>query len=142
MRRSGLAFLLWALPLGASAQPVPQTLRVEEAWVLPAKQQADAALHVVLANPTSSSVMVTGAASPAAAQVLLRYHTAQAGVVTIQTGGTITLAPRSRARLLPAATEIYLSGLKYPLQAGREIPVALTYASGDVQIMRVLVKDK
>lgn len=121
-----------------------QPLRVEEAFVLTnmlaTKPQANAPLYVHLANPTSTSVVITGATSPKSRHVVLRYHTKRDGQNVIESGGTITIPQKSRVKLLPDATELVLQDLLSPLQEGEDIPVILQLGTGQTQAIRVNVR--
>jgi len=93
-----------------------QSLRIENAFVLPTPARTSAPLYLYVANPTSQSVMITGAAAPFTNRVVLRQHTKREGKEVIESSGTITIPANSRVKLLPDSTELVMLNLASPLQ--------------------------
>ncbi len=118
-----------------------QGLRLEEGFVLPTTARKSAPLFLHFANPTSQSVVIVGAAAPFTNQVVLRHHTKRDGKAVIESGGSITIPPKSRVKLLPTTTEIVMLNLASALQGGTEFPLTLQFASGQTQVVRVKVRD-
>lgn len=117
-----------------------QGLRLEEGFVLPTAARKSAPLFLHFANPTSQSVVITGAAAPFTNRIVLRNHAKREGKTVIESGGTITIPAKSRVKLLPGATELVMLNLAEPLRGDTEFPLVLHFASGQTQVVRVKVR--
>ncbi len=130
-----LWLLAFMLPTLAQAQP----LRVTEATTYPARLGGNVAVALVLENPTSQTLQLIGAQTPVAARATLRQYGMIEGVTQIITPPAIELGPRSRTRLLPQATEVFVQGLTQPLIAGNEFPLVLLLQPSQTVTARVRV---
>ena len=140
MRRMLLAFCILASPVWADVPRGEPLFAVEGAWALAAPARSETAIGLTIANRTSGTLRLTGAASPVAAHAVLRNFTTRHGLKVVDMGDYIDIAPRSRVKLVPGATEILLQDLTADLTAGMEIPLELTFADGQVLRVRVTLR--
>jgi len=141
LMRNFIFCLACLLPALVHAQPLPDSLEVREAFMAPAKARNTVVPHLRLANPGPQNVVITRALSPMSGLVVLRAHSKKNGQTVIESGGRITIPPKSVVRLLPGATEIALLNLVQPLRAGAEFPLTLVFESGAQQTLRVKVTE-
>ena len=136
-RRAALAAVL-AAGLAATAPALARghgPIRISDAWCPPTPPGAPtAAGYLTIANVGRTPDRLTGAASPAAAQVQLHAMTTRGGIMRMRAmteglevapGQTRTVQPGGEAHLM-------LIGLRRPLKAGERVPVTLDFAHAGV----------
>jgi copper(I)-binding protein len=113
----------------------PSTVTATTAWARSAPAGADGAVYLVVRNTTRDTVVLVGAATPAArAASLHESMTMGAGAAAM-----MHMAPLPRAAvppgdslvLAPGGRHLMLEGLVRALAPGDRIPLVLRLASGD-----------
>jgi copper(I)-binding protein len=119
-----LATLLLLLPVAASAQPA--SITVEQAWSRAAMAGREGVAYMTITNAGPTDTL-TAVSTPIAATADLHQTINDNGVMKmravqslpIDTGKTVTLAPRGY--------HIMLTNLKQTLQEGDSFPITLTF---------------
>lgn len=136
-----LAGLLSCAPAGGDAGGGPP-VAVSGAWVRAVPEGApNAAAYMELANRSSRPVDVIGAASPVASAVELHIVTETDGRMAMRPVARMTVPARGRLVLASGGAHVMLIGLRAPLAAGAEVPLALALAGGDTLRLRLPVRD-
>jgi|GEM_PF-98211 len=135
------AFSAYAAPLAAVPTPAPMLLLVENAHVPQARAGEDVAVTMSLANPTSQTITLTGAATPFADHTLLqRYAKTDTGLVQMQTLNAVAIEPHKQVLFVPGALELRLLQVTTALQTGLEVPLTLRFADGTLRTVRVDIR--
>jgi copper(I)-binding protein len=144
--RSLLILLSALLPVLATAQnlagnPDVFQLRIQSAAVQPTAAGGSVAVSALIINPTSSTLVITGAATPMAGQTLLqRYMKDKNGLVQLVPIEALPLPPHSETVLAPGALELQLVGTTQELQSGLEIPLTIRFAEGTERVVRLHIE--
>ena len=132
-RRAALAAVL-AAGLAAAAPALAHghgPIRITDAWCPATPPGAPtAAGYLTIANAGPAPDRLSGASSPAAAEVQLHSMRTQGAIMRMRpvTGG-LEVAPRRTQAIQPGGEmHLMLIGLKRPLRAGEHVPVTLTFA--------------
>ncbi|HEX2859957.1 MAG TPA: copper chaperone PCu(A)C [Alphaproteobacteria bacterium] len=122
------------------SQPPP--LRILDASIPAAAAGQSAAVSMMLINPTSSTIVIRGATSPAAQIIRLQHITkTPEGLMQMETQSKLIIPAGSNAVLSPGATELRLLNLTYALEAGFETPLTLIFNDGTTKNIRLHIKD-
>lgn len=132
-----------AVMVAATAQAevvAPLRLELRNALVPEGKAPWSVALSGDLYNPTSDTVVISGASSPVAGQVVPQVYGYDAnGLRQVSVPKTLVLAPRGELEFTPGQRELKFIGLRQDLSAGDEVPLYLKDDKGRVQVFRVTV---
>ena len=123
------------------ASSLPPPLQVLDASIPAAAAGQSAAVSMVLINPTSGTIVIRGATSPAAQIIRLQHITkTPEGLMQMETQSKLILPPNSNAVLSPGATEMRLLNLSTALEAGYETPLTLIFNDGTSKNIRLHIK--
>lgn len=128
--------------VGLAGSPEVGRVRIEDARVAEAPAGGSVAVSMLLRNPTSSTLVLSGAYTPAASQtVLQRYVKAPGGLVQVEPLAALPLQPGAEVVLAPGAIELQLIGLQQNLRGGLEIPLTLVFGDGTRRLLRIEVEE-
>lgn len=123
------------------ASSLPPPLRILDASIPAAAAGQSAAVSMMLINPTSGTIVIRGATSPAAQIIRLQHITkTPEGLMQMETQSKLIIPPNSNAVLSPGATELRLLNLATPLEAGYETPLTLIFNDGTTKNIRLHIK--
>lgn len=129
----------------ALAQPQPNpAMRVQviDARLTPAKPGGDSQLSMLLRNPTSQTLTLSGVSSPLASQTLMQRYTTDAdGFKTLTLLPGILLAPEADAVITPGSLEIKLLSVTSALDSTMEAPLVLHFSDGFRRTIRVKIQE-
>lgn len=138
-----LAFAL-CLPLASAALPASAAGRlvVEEGWIRTAPPGARMlAGYARLRNAGDAPLVVTGAASPAFADVSLHATVLEDGVSKMRPLPRLTIAPGASEMLAPGGMHLMLMGPSTALDAGAKASIAFTVEGGGEAAGEFVVRD-
>lgn len=133
------------LPASAASAvaPDPAVMKVQvlDASVRQAKAGSSVAVHLVLANPTDTSLRLVGASTPLAGQTQLQtYVQTPEGLTQVQTLKELPIPAKTEVLLLPGVLELQLIGLTTELKPGLELPLKLKFADGTERTVRLNIE--
>jgi copper(I)-binding protein len=130
-------FLLPALLLCAGTA---QALDILDASVPPGKAGQSVVVSMFLDNPTSQTVVITGAQTPLAqAGKFQRLAKTDDGLYQLQPLSDVTLPPHTNLVFAPGALELRLLNLQADLSPGYEIPLTLHFTPGGPRTLRLKI---
>lgn len=136
-----LALLPAIVMLAAVPVSLPMQLEVRDAIATAAPAGGSTAVSMLLTNPTSQTMVLTGATTPMAGQTLLQtYVQGPDGYVQIQPMSRLSIPAGKAALLAEGVTEIQLINLTTQLQPGLELPLTLKFEDGATRVIRLQVK--
>lgn len=114
------------------------TLKVENAWVFAVPPgTSDTAAFMRLINPGTTSVRLTGGATPAADRVEPMITTQSEGRTGMASVPAITIPAGGEVVLKPGGDHLMIYGLKSPLRPGQTITLTLTIQPGELLTLKV-----
>jgi hypothetical protein len=122
-----LFFLLSTLAMAAAGE-----VKVLAPWVFAVPPGAkDTAAFMVLENPGTKPVRVTGGHSDQAARIAPMITTKEGGRMGMKDVPYLEVPAKGRAVLVPGGDHIMIYGLKAPVRVGEEFVFTLVLASGE-----------
>ncbi len=137
------AVLALTLTASALAQSGPDqhptsvgSLRLESAWVRATPPAArTGAAYLAIANTGAEPDRLTGARSPAAAQVELHTHQMEGGIARMRGVDAVDIPAGGRVAFSPGGLHLMLVDLKEPLRENTRISLTLRFArAGEMTI--------
>ena len=107
-----------------------QSVEVNEAWVR-GTVQGQNATGAFMELTSKSNARLVNASSPAAITVVVHNMKVEGGVMKMYPVDGVDLPAGKTVKLAPGGYHVMLMGLNAPLQAGRSIPVKLTFELAD-----------
>lgn len=107
-----------------------QSVEVKEAWVR-GTVQGQNATGAFMELTSKSNARLINASSPAAKTVEVHNMEVESGVMKMYPVDGVDLPAGKTVKLAPGGYHVMLMGLNTPLQAGRSIPVKLTFELAD-----------
>ena len=107
-----------------------QSVEVNEAWVR-GTVQGQNATGAFMELTSKSNARLVNASSPAAKTVEVPNMKVEGGVMKMYPVDGVDLPAGKTVKLAPGGYHVMLMGLNAPLQAGRSIPVKLTFELAD-----------
>ena len=107
-----------------------QSVEVNEAWVR-GTVQGQSATGAFMDLTSKNNARLISASSPAAKTVEVHNMKVEGGVMKMYPVDGVDLPAGKTVKLAPGGYHVMLMGLNAPLQAGRSIPVKLTFELAD-----------
>jgi copper(I)-binding protein len=119
-----------ALFFSLAGSAYAQSVKVNEAWVR-GTVQGQNATGAFMELTSKSNARLVNASSPAAKTVEVHNMKVEGGVMKMYPVDGVDLPAGKTVKLAPGGYHVMLMGLNAPLQAGRSIPVKLTFELAD-----------
>jgi copper(I)-binding protein len=119
-----------ALFLSLAGSVYAQSVKVNEAWIR-GTVQGQNATGAFMELTSKSNARLVNASSPAAKTVEVHNMKVEGGVMKMYPVDGVDLPAGKTVKLAPGGYHVMLMGLNAPLQAGRSIPVKLTFELAD-----------
>jgi copper(I)-binding protein len=110
------------------------------AWARPAPAGAVGAAYLTIDNTTDKLARVVDAETDAAARVELHRTVIEGELAQMQPLNTLEVPPGETLQIEPPGTHLMLIGLHQDLEEGETFPLSLTFESGEVITLDVLVQ--
>jgi copper(I)-binding protein len=131
MKCQTVVFLLAAL-LSANVAQANQAehVRASHAWLRVLPGDLPAGAYVTLQNSGDLPAALSGASSPAYAQVMLHQSSSEGGMSRMAMVASVAVPAHGQATLAPAGYHLMLMKPTHPVQPGDTVRVNLTFADG------------
>jgi copper(I)-binding protein len=139
-RLTVLAVLLAAACGGSAPPAVPASLSVHGAWVRSADSGTVTAAYLVVSNPESAAVTLTGVASPLAESVSMHMTHEMGGLVHMMPVDSAPVGAGDSLVFAENARHLMVNGLRRKLAAGDSLPITLTFTGGRTLNVAAVVK--
>jgi copper(I)-binding protein len=140
---------VWAAPAVSGTEapllrmpPMAPPLQAWDAVVSPTPKGGNTAVRMVLHNPTSETVVITGAQSPMAARVLLNHYVPRDGVTQLYQLPKVEIPPGAELAIVPYGLELRLMDMVRDITHGMDVPLELRFANGTVRTIRLNVESE
>lgn len=103
-------------------------LVVLDAWARAALAGGTGAAYLSIRNDDAAPEWLLGAETPVARAVELHGHHLDGAVMRMREMAGVELPPGQTVAFLPGGLHLMLVGLRQPLERGRQVPLALSFA--------------
>ena len=135
--RIALAVLL----MGAGVLPAFAAVKVSDAWIRALPAPSPSGGYFTLHNDGKSSETLVGAASPACGMLMLHLSENKGGMSAMHEVTGVDVAPGGTLRFEPGSYHLMCMGAKPAIHPGAEVPVTLTFKSGETLTVKFAVRD-
>lgn len=132
LRASLAACAAWAVPVARACEYYTGVLRVTHPWTRATAPDASAAVLCMRFDEVSELDRLVGVSTPVASGVEMGGPEAGRPV-------DVPIAKGSEVELTEGGLHVRLTGLKHPLQVGREYPLTLEFERSGVVLARLSV---
>jgi copper(I)-binding protein len=115
-------------------------LEVQNAWVRKPPGVDTAAVYFVLKNNSTKSVTVLGATSTLAEHVMIHETSMVEGQSRMRMRDKFTIAPGKSLALAPEGMHVMLSGFRYDVAVGDNVPLTLQLEGGGTLKVNAVVR--
>jgi len=129
------------LPATVPGSETADCLSVSNAWAraTPSGSSVGGAYFTIV-NRGKQADTLLAVSSPAAAMVGLHRTTVENGMSRMRSAGQIVIAPGQTVKAEPGGLHVMLMGLKYPLVAGKQVQLVLTFQQAGAITVQVDVQ--
>lgn len=134
-----VALMLGMVALNASADG--GDIKISDPWVLAAPPNVKTlAAYMEVKNSGGNPRVLIGVSSPAFAQVSVHRTVMHGNMVHMEHLKELTIPPQGSVALKPGGLHLMLMDAKKPLQVGDEVPMTLTFQSGEKVEVKAIVR--
>ena len=129
-------------PKAAPASPAVRALKLTQGWVSAAPPGAEElSAYLVLSNPGTVAVMLSGVSSPVSGQVMLMNTSKDAaGRGSMMMVNAMKIPAGGSLKIVPGRAHVMLRALKRQPQPGEQVALTLRFADGSARTFSVPVK--
>lgn len=126
----------------AGISPAVRALSISQAWLAAAPPGAqELSAYLVLGNPGTQSLTLSGASTPVAGQMMLmKTGKDAAGRTTMQMVSTLRIPAGGALKILPGQAHLMLQKLKRQPQPGETVALTLKFSDGSARTVQLMVK--
>jgi copper(I)-binding protein len=131
MKLRHLGFLLTGLMAATIAHATDaQHIHASHAWIRVLPGDLPAGAYVTLENDSSHPVALSGASSPAYADVMLHQSSSEGGMSRMTMVDKLPVPPHGKAVLAPAGYHLMLMKAVAPVKPGDTVKLTLKFSDG------------
>jgi periplasmic copper chaperone A len=132
---------LAALLTVIGAAPALAAVTVSDAWIRALPVSSPSGGYFTLHNDGKTAETLVGAASPACGMLMLHQSENKGGMSAMHEVTGVDVAPGGTLRFEPGSYHLMCMGAKPILQPGAEVPVTLTFKSGETLTANFVVRN-
>ena len=134
-----IALMLGFVTLGASAGGME--IQIQDPWVQAAPPNVKVlAAYMEIKNNGEKPQILTNVSSPAFDEVGIHQSMTHGNMVHMEHLKELTIPPHASAVLKPGGLHLMLTGAKKPLNIGDQVPMTLTFHSGEKIEAKAIVR--
>jgi len=134
-----IALMLGFVTLGASAGGMD--IQIQDPWVQAAPPNVKVlAAYLEIKNSGEKPRILTNVSSPAFDEVGIHQSVMHGNMVHMEQLKELTIPPHASVVLKPGEMHLMLTGAKKPLNIGDQVPMTLTFRSGEKIVVTAIVR--